>query len=116
MAYLSCQSRPVVGSEQGKSRPVLVISENDINPIVSKTTYHGDNLKLDWKNKVKVSDGYTVHLGAEKEKQSYKSVSISYPKANAQADEKSFCCSYIFPIRNKVTGTIASVLFSFKMA
>ena len=35
MAYLSCQSRPVVGSEQGKSRPVLVISENDINDLLN---------------------------------------------------------------------------------
>ncbi len=78
------------------------ISENDINPIVSKTTYHGDNLKLDWKNKVKVSDGYTVHLGAEKEKQSYKSVSISYPKANAQADEKSFFVGNILEPHQRV--------------
>ena len=26
---------PVIGSEQGKSRPVLVISENDINELLN---------------------------------------------------------------------------------
>ncbi len=64
--------------------------ENDIVPVNSKTIYRGDNLKFDWNNQIKVTDIYTVHLGAEKEKQSFKSVGITSPKANAQADEKSF--------------------------
>jgi vitamin B12 transporter len=64
--------------------------ENDIIPVISKTTYQGDNLKLDWDNQIKISDAYTVHLGAEKEKQNYKSVSTTSPKANVRADEKSY--------------------------
>ena len=32
MAYIPC--RPVIGSEQGKTRPVLVISEEEINQIL----------------------------------------------------------------------------------
>ena len=34
MAYFPCQPRPVIGSEQGKTRPVLVISEEQINQIL----------------------------------------------------------------------------------
>jgi len=36
MAYISCQTGldPVIGSEQGRTRPVLVISEEEINQIL----------------------------------------------------------------------------------
>ncbi len=39
MAYIHGNLDPVIGSEQGKTRPVLVISEEEINQILPYTIF-----------------------------------------------------------------------------
>ena len=63
-------------------------SGNDIAPFTPQRKDRGQIFKLDWKNKIKVTDIYDVYLGAEKEQQSYLSDTHQAPMNQARADEK----------------------------
>ncbi|MBY0463026.1 MAG: TonB-dependent receptor [Alphaproteobacteria bacterium] len=63
-------------------------SGNDIVPFMPKRTDQGQTFKLDWKNQIKVTDSYDVHLGVEKEQQSYRSDNHETTPVQARADEK----------------------------
>lgn len=63
-------------------------SGNDIAPFMPKRTDQGQTFKLDWKNQIKVTDVYDVHLGVEKEQQSFRSDNHQTTPVQARADEK----------------------------
>ncbi|MBY0280865.1 MAG: TonB-dependent receptor [Alphaproteobacteria bacterium] len=63
-------------------------SGNDITPFLPKRTDQGQTFKLDWKNQIKITDIYDVHLGIEKEQQSYQSDDHETTPIQARIDEK----------------------------